>query len=155
MRVLRMLAATALTGAALTLTALTATAAHATPDTDCADYPSRAVAQAQFDLHGGSPTNNWHGLDNDHDGQVCEHHRFPGQPTPPPNPGPSGCAVCSPAPSPSTSPQPPTTSAQPPAPPTRPQLPITGPGQTAVLIGLGGALLLVGIGLIGALRRRA
>lgn len=122
----------------------------------CADYPTRAAAQAAFDVHGGSPLVNWHGLDNDHDGFVCEHHRFPGQPTPPPNPGPGGCAVCSPPPRPSPPATPVVVVPPPPvSPPVSPPptLPITGPADVAALAGVGGALLLVGVGLVGSLRR--
>jgi LPXTG-motif cell wall-anchored protein len=126
--------------------ALFASPAHATPDTDCADYPSRAVAQAEFVLHGGSPTNNWHGLDNDHDGFVCEHHQFPGEPTPPPNPGPSGCAVC-PSPSPSIM--------RPPASPSAPpMLPVTGSAGAGWLALGGGLAVAFGTGAVVLTRRR-
>jgi LPXTG-motif cell wall-anchored protein len=137
-----------------------ASPAAATPDTDCDDYPSRAIAQAEFVLHGGSPTYNWHGLDNDHDGFACEHTQYPGEPTPPPNPGPSGCAVCSPTPSPSAhrpspSPSQPATPSEPaePAEPGQPQLPVTGPSG-AVIAGWGAGLLLIGIGATAWARRR-
>lgn len=130
--------------------------AQATPDTDCEDYPSRAVAQAEFNLHGGSPTYNWHGLDADHDGAVCEHHQFPGEPTPPPNPGPGGCAVC-PSPSASAEPTPPAPGGpgpgEEPSEPV-PTLPVTG-RQNAAVAALGGAMLLIGIlGIVVSRRRR-
>jgi Excalibur calcium-binding domain len=34
--------------------------------------PSQAAAQAYFDAHGGSPSNNVDNLDADHDGKACE-----------------------------------------------------------------------------------
>ncbi|MDP9238761.1 MAG: excalibur calcium-binding domain-containing protein [Chloroflexota bacterium] len=41
-------------------------------DCNCADFPSHAEAQRVFVKHGGSPANNWSGLDRDHDGIACE-----------------------------------------------------------------------------------
>ncbi len=42
-------------------------------DKDCSDFRTQAAAQAYFDAHGGSPTNNVDRLDGaDHDGRVCE-----------------------------------------------------------------------------------
>src|SRR5262249_31667040 len=41
-------------------------------DCNCADFPSHAEAQRVFEKHGGSPSNNWSGLDRDHDGIACE-----------------------------------------------------------------------------------
>lgn len=41
-------------------------------DRNCADFPAHAEAQRIFLKHGGSPTNNWSGLDRDHDGIGCE-----------------------------------------------------------------------------------
>lgn len=39
---------------------------------NCPDFPTHAEAQRVFLLHGGSSTNNWAGLDNDHDGSACD-----------------------------------------------------------------------------------
>jgi hypothetical protein len=59
--------------AALVLAMLAAPAALAQgADKDCADFSSQAEAQAYFEAHGGSPTNNVDNLDADHDGQACE-----------------------------------------------------------------------------------
>ena len=41
-------------------------------DKDCEDFNSQAAAQAYFEAHGGSPSNNVDNLDADHDGQACE-----------------------------------------------------------------------------------
>ena len=41
-------------------------------DCNCPDFPSHAEAQRVFVKHGGSPTNNWSKLDNNHDGNACE-----------------------------------------------------------------------------------
>lgn len=41
-------------------------------DRDCSDFPNQPAAQAYFDQNGGSPTNNFDGLDADHDGIACE-----------------------------------------------------------------------------------
>jgi hypothetical protein len=41
-------------------------------DCNCPDFPTHAEAQRIFEKHGGSPSNNWSGLDNDHDGIACE-----------------------------------------------------------------------------------
>ena len=42
-------------------------------DRDCADFKTHAEAQAYFDSHGGSASNNVDNLDGgDHDGRVCE-----------------------------------------------------------------------------------
>ncbi len=41
-------------------------------DMNCSDFATHAEAQQYFDSHGGSPSNNYDGLDNDHDGIVCE-----------------------------------------------------------------------------------
>lgn len=58
---------------ALVLAMLAAPAALAQgADKDCADFSSQAEAQAYFEAHGGSPTNNVDNLDADHDGQTCE-----------------------------------------------------------------------------------
>ena len=58
---------------ALVLAMLAAPAALAQgADKDCADFSSQAEAQAYFEAHGGSPTNNVDNLDADHDGQACE-----------------------------------------------------------------------------------
>jgi micrococcal nuclease len=47
--------------------------AYAKNDKDCSDFKTHAQAQAYFDSHGGSPTNNVDNLDgSDHDGKVCE-----------------------------------------------------------------------------------
>ncbi|HEX8860141.1 MAG TPA: excalibur calcium-binding domain-containing protein [Actinomycetes bacterium] len=53
------------------LLALGATPAFAA-DKDCKDFSSQAAAQAYFEAHGGSPSNNVDRLDADHDGQACE-----------------------------------------------------------------------------------
>jgi LPXTG-motif cell wall-anchored protein len=53
------------------LLALAATPAFAA-DKDCKDFSSQAAAQAYFEAHGGSPSNNVDNLDADHDGQACE-----------------------------------------------------------------------------------
>lgn len=42
------------------------------PDLDCADFTSWKASQACFDKCGGSATNNMFGLDNNHNGVVCE-----------------------------------------------------------------------------------
>ena len=47
-------------------------------DKDCADFSSQAEAQAYFEAHGGSPTNNVDNLDADHDGQACEAFHYGG-----------------------------------------------------------------------------
>jgi len=57
---------------ALVLALSAAPAALAQADKDCADFSSQAEAQAYFEAHGGSPTNNVDNLDADHDGQACE-----------------------------------------------------------------------------------
>jgi LPXTG-motif cell wall-anchored protein len=117
-------------------TTMTTPAMAATPDTDCLDYPSRDIAQAAFNLHGGSPTNNWNGLDNDHDGIVCEHTVFP---TPSASPSPTASATMTPAP-----------------PRDRggdEQLPITGTASN-VVAGVGLALLVIGALAIWVTRRR-
>lgn len=41
-------------------------------DMNCSDFATQAEAQAYFESHGGSPTNNVDGLDRDHDGIACE-----------------------------------------------------------------------------------
>ena len=42
-------------------------------DKDCSDFRTHAEAQAYFESHGGSRTNNFDNLDGeDHDGRVCE-----------------------------------------------------------------------------------
>jgi len=47
--------------------------ANTKSDKDCSDFKTHAEAQAYFDSHGGSATNNFDNLDgSDHDGQVCE-----------------------------------------------------------------------------------
>jgi micrococcal nuclease len=47
--------------------------ASARGDKDCSDFRTHAEAQAYFDSHGGSATNNVDNLDgSDHDGRVCE-----------------------------------------------------------------------------------
>ncbi len=58
--------------AALVVAAPSALAA----DKDCKDFPSQAAAQAYFDAHGGSPSNNVDNLDADHDGQACETYPY-------------------------------------------------------------------------------
>lgn len=42
-------------------------------DRNCADFPTQTAAQEYFDANGGSPSNNFDGLDADHDGIPCEH----------------------------------------------------------------------------------
>jgi len=42
------------------------------PGCNCPGFPTHAEAQRVFELHGGSPSNNWAGLDADHDGVACE-----------------------------------------------------------------------------------
>jgi micrococcal nuclease len=57
------------TGSAPAVSAPTA----GTGDMDCKDFATQAQAQAYFNEHGGSATNNVDRLDgNDHDGIVCE-----------------------------------------------------------------------------------
>jgi micrococcal nuclease len=47
--------------------------ANTKSDKDCSDFTTHAEAQAYFDSHGGSATNNFDNLDgSDHDGRVCE-----------------------------------------------------------------------------------
>jgi len=41
-------------------------------DCNCSDFPTHAEAQRIFEQHGGSPSNNWSGLDADNDGIACE-----------------------------------------------------------------------------------
>lgn len=41
-------------------------------DKDCKDFSTQAEAQAYFNAGGGSPSNNFDGLDRDHDGVACE-----------------------------------------------------------------------------------
>jgi hypothetical protein len=41
-------------------------------DVNCSDFPTHAAAQAWFEQHGGSPSNDVAGLDHDHDGLACE-----------------------------------------------------------------------------------
>src|SRR4051812_42348034 len=41
-------------------------------DKYCSDFSTQGDAQAYFDSHGGSPSNNVDGLDADHDGKACE-----------------------------------------------------------------------------------
>ncbi|MEK6251658.1 MAG: excalibur calcium-binding domain-containing protein [Actinomycetota bacterium] len=41
-------------------------------DKDCSDFATQAQAQAWFDSHGGSASNDVDGLDGDHDGKACE-----------------------------------------------------------------------------------
>lgn len=41
-------------------------------DRDCSDFPNQRSAQEYFDRNGGSPSNNFDGLDADHDGIACE-----------------------------------------------------------------------------------
>jgi hypothetical protein len=38
---------------------------------NCSDFPTHAAAQAWFEAHGGSPSNDVAGLDANHDGQAC------------------------------------------------------------------------------------
>jgi LPXTG-motif cell wall-anchored protein len=52
--------------------ALGATPAIAAQDKDCKDFSTQAAAQAFFEAHGGSPSNNVDNLDADHDGKACE-----------------------------------------------------------------------------------
>jgi hypothetical protein len=64
---------------ALVLAMLAAPAALAQgADKDCVDFSSQAEAQAYFEAHGGSPTNNVDNLDADHDGQACEAFNYGG-----------------------------------------------------------------------------
>lgn len=57
---------------ALLFVAAVPAATTAAVDRDCSDFPSQAAAQAYFDAHGGSPTNDFDNLDGDGDGRVCE-----------------------------------------------------------------------------------
>jgi micrococcal nuclease len=41
-------------------------------DKDCSDFKTHSEAQAYFDAGGGSSSNNYDGLDGDHDGIACE-----------------------------------------------------------------------------------
>lgn len=41
-------------------------------DYNCSDFNTHNEAQSCFDSCGGSPNNNWSGLDRDHDGIACE-----------------------------------------------------------------------------------
>jgi hypothetical protein len=41
-------------------------------DKNCSDFATQAEAQAWFENHGGSLSNNVAGLDSDHDGKACE-----------------------------------------------------------------------------------
>jgi Excalibur calcium-binding domain len=63
---------------ALVLALSAAPAALAQADKDCSDFSSQAEAQAYFEAHGGSPTNNVDNLDADHDGQACEAFNYGG-----------------------------------------------------------------------------
>ena len=51
---------------------LTRRAKDAPGDKDCKDFASQAEAQAWFEAHGGSATNNVGGLDRNHNGIACE-----------------------------------------------------------------------------------
>jgi LPXTG-motif cell wall-anchored protein len=70
------------------LLALGATPAFAA-DKDCKDFSSQAAAQAYFEAHGGSPSNNVDRLDADHDGQACEAFNY-GSTSPAVSPASSG-----------------------------------------------------------------
>lgn len=67
-------------------------------DKDCSDFATQAAAQSYFEANGGSPSNNFDGLDGDGDGVACESNPCPcsstggggGDPDPPPAPPPSG-----------------------------------------------------------------
>jgi hypothetical protein len=54
-------------------------------DANCSDFATQQAAQQWFNDHGGSPTNNVSGLDNDHDGIVCEGLPSGTNNTPPPS----------------------------------------------------------------------
>lgn len=49
-----------------------APAVLAQADKDCSDFATQQQAQAYFDAHGGSASNNFDNLDADHDGIACE-----------------------------------------------------------------------------------
>jgi endonuclease YncB( thermonuclease family) len=68
--------------------------ASAEADKDCSDFPSQAAAQAFFDEHGGSASNNFDDLDADHDGIACESDPCP-------------CSTAAPGPPAPTQPAPP------------------------------------------------
>ena len=68
-----------------TLTALALMAFMALPafanhsgDRNCDDFGSHAQAQAFFDRHGGSRSDNVDGLDGDSDGRACEDYEYSG-----------------------------------------------------------------------------
>ncbi len=68
-----------------TLTALALMAFMALPtladhsgDRNCDDFDSHAQAQAFFDRHGGSRSDNVDGLDGDSDGRACEDYEYSG-----------------------------------------------------------------------------
>ncbi len=50
----------------------TTSSSSSSGDKDCSDFSSHAQAQEYFTSHGGSPTNNYDRLDNNHDGVACE-----------------------------------------------------------------------------------
>jgi hypothetical protein len=71
-------------------------------DRDCSDFTYQEDAQEYFDSNGGSSSNNFDGLDRDHDGVACEDlpHRPAGttvSPTPEPTAGGAG-VVATPTP---------------------------------------------------------
>ena len=110
---------------ALVLALSAAPAALAQADKDCADFSSQAEAQAYFEAHGGSPTNNVDNLDADHDGQACEAFDYGG------GGGTGGGGTSG----------------------DDGNLPFTGPNDT--LLPAGTALLLAGLALVGVTRYRA
>lgn len=83
----------------------TASASHGF-DKDCPDFASQSDAQAHYDGHGYSPSNDPERLDADNDGVACNANPCPcarpGQPAPPPDPTPTP----SPSPEPEPAPQP-------------------------------------------------
>src|SRR5512132_1431621 len=112
---------------ALVLAMLAAPAALAQgADKDCADFSSQAEAQAYFEAHGGSPTNNVDNLDADHDGQACEAFDYGGGGTGGGGTGGGGTGT----------------------------LANTGP-QNKTLLPAGTALLVAGLALVGVTRYRA
>ena len=111
---------------ALVLALSAAPAALAQADKDCADFSSQAEAQAYFEAHGGSPTNNVDNLDADHDGQACEAFDYGGGGGGTGGGGTGGDDG---------------------------ELPFTGPNDT--LLPAGTALLVAGLALVGVTRYRA
>jgi opacity protein-like surface antigen len=111
---------------ALVLALSAAPAALAQADKDCADFSSQAEAQAYFEAHGGSPTNNVDNLDADHDGQACEAFDYGGGGGGTGGGGTGGDDG---------------------------ELPFTGPNDT--MLPAGTALVLAGLALVGVTRYRA